>query len=314
MRSALSAILFCAVCVAPAYAGDRDDGDDRDDHRSGWHGTYAKTHYDGVSDDLLTAGLGKTGLGNPVGPVFANPTHPTAAELRRLVIHNNYRALADMSTNGGYGVLYGPNIDLSGKDTLGEGKVAGDEYIAYADSGSGRRNVTVMLQVPASFDVANPCIVAAPSSGSRGAYGAIATTGEWALKRGCAVAYTDKGTGTGVHDLQNDTVNLIDGTRSRAAAAGKASNFTARITRRRARRVQRRDAEPLCHQTRAFAAQSGERLGPRCAHVDQVRILRAESRVRLGAAPPRIPAREHDRDRVERFQRRRRLARRCGAG
>mgnify|MGYP003349286586 CR=1 FL=1 len=34
----------------------------------------------------------------------------------------------------------------------------------------------------------------ATSSGSRGVYGAI-STGEWGLKKGCAVAYTDKGTG-----------------------------------------------------------------------------------------------------------------------
>ena len=33
---------------------------------------------------------------------------------------------------GGYGVLYGPNIDRNGADTLGEGKIAGVEYIAYA--------------------------------------------------------------------------------------------------------------------------------------------------------------------------------------
>src|SRR5204862_2579713 len=38
------------------------------------------------------------------------------------------------------------------------------------------------------------------------------------LKRGCAVALTDKGTGGAPHDLQNDTVSLIDGTRVSAAA------------------------------------------------------------------------------------------------
>jgi len=37
----------------------------------------------------------------------------------------------------------------------------------------------------------------------------------------------NKGTGNGAHDLQNDTVNLIDGLRADAAAAGKRSNFTA---------------------------------------------------------------------------------------
>jgi hydroxybutyrate-dimer hydrolase len=186
--------------------------------------------YDGTTDDLLTAGLGTAGLGNPVPPPIMEPANPTAAELRRLTIWNNYRALADMSTNGGYGVLYGPNIDLQGQDTLGEGKIAGKECLAYADDGSGRKNVTMMVQIPASFDPRHACIVAGPSSGSRGVYGAIGTTGEWGLKRGCAVAYTDKGTGNGAHDLQNDTVNLIDGLRADAAAAGKRSNFTARLT------------------------------------------------------------------------------------
>ncbi|MFL5050688.1 MAG: 3-hydroxybutyrate oligomer hydrolase family protein, partial [Xanthobacteraceae bacterium] len=42
------------------------------------------THYDGVSNDLLTAGLGKSGLGSAVPPGFVDPLHPTAEELRRL--------------------------------------------------------------------------------------------------------------------------------------------------------------------------------------------------------------------------------------
>ena len=60
----------------------------------------------------------------------------------------------------------------------------------------------------------------ATSSGSRGVYGAIGTAGEWGLKHGCAVAYADKGTGNGVHDLATNTVNLQDGTRTDAATAG----------------------------------------------------------------------------------------------
>ncbi len=214
------------VCAGGAAAhGDRDD-DDRGDVS----GPVRCATYDGISDDLLTAGLGKRGLQSNVPPAFAVPMRPTAAELRRSVIYNSYRALIDISTNGGYGVLYGPNIDPNGNNTLGEGKIAGEECFAYADNGSGRRNVTMLVQIPASFDPHHACIVAGPSSGSRGAYGAISSTGEWALKRGCAVAYTDKGTGTGAHDLQNHTINLIDGVRADAAAAGKASNFTAPIS------------------------------------------------------------------------------------
>lgn len=182
-------------------------------------GTVTQTAYDGASNDLLTAGLGKSGLTSAVAPAYADPLNPTAAELRRNAIHTNYRAMLDMTAAGGYGTLYGPNVDANGVAGSGEGKVAGTEYIAYADDGSGRQNVTLMVQVPASFDKANPCVVTATASGSRGVYGGI-STGEWGLKRGCAVAYSDKGTGPAPHDLANNTVALIDGTRRDAAAAG----------------------------------------------------------------------------------------------
>jgi hydroxybutyrate-dimer hydrolase len=186
------------------------------------------TYYDGVSNDLLTAGLGKTGLGNATAPGFADPLHPTAEELRRSAIYNNYRALIDPTPGGGYGTLYGPNVKPDGTATASEGLIPGDEYIAYEHDGHGR--VTMMVQVPGSFDPMNGCIIAAPSSGSRGVYGAIATAGEWGLKHGCAVAYTDKGTGTGAHDLQNNTVNLTRGERADAATAGDSANFIAPIS------------------------------------------------------------------------------------
>lgn len=195
-----------------------------------WLGSISSVEYDGTSDDLLTAGLGASGLQSASAPGFVDSSAPTAAELRRLAIYTNYRALADMSSNGGYGRFYGPNIDLDGKDTLGEGKIPGTEYIAYVDDGSGEENVTVMLQLPDSFDPAAPCLVAAPSSGSRGVYGAIGTTGEWALKRGCAVAYTDKGTGNGAHELDSDTVTLRDGRLASAAAAGTDAQFKAKLS------------------------------------------------------------------------------------
>lgn len=187
------------------------------------------TSYDGVTDDLLTAGLGKTGLAGPA-PTIADPAHPSAAELRRLAIWSNYRALVDMTATGGYGQFWGPNVDLNGNDTLGEGKIAGTEYLAYADDGSGRRNVTLLVQVPNSFDPANPCIVTATSSGSRGVYGAISAAGEWGLKRACAVAYTDKGTGNGAHELMTNRVTLIDGLLADATAAGTQSLFTANVS------------------------------------------------------------------------------------
>ena len=218
-------------------------------------GPITTTTYNGTTDDLLTGGLGKSGLGFlSAAPGFVNPASPTPAELRRLAIYQNYRALVDTTTTGGYGVLYGPNVDIRGGNTLGEGKIAGDETLAFDDDGTGQVNATMMVQVPASFDVNNPCIVTATSSGSRGVYGAIATAGEWGLKHGCAVAYTDKGSGMGVDDLAGNTVNVLDGTRAVAASAGASSNFTASLS----------DAERA-----AFNSQLPNRFAVKHAHSQQ---------------------------------------------
>jgi hydroxybutyrate-dimer hydrolase len=193
-------------------------------------GVTGPTTYDGTTDDLLTAGLGKTGLGG-AAPGFVDAANPTAAELRRRAIYTNTRALIDFTPAGGYGTLYGPNVGVDGADTGTEGKIAGTETLAYADDGSGKKNVVVMVQIPATFDKTKPCIVTAPSSGSRGIYGAIGTAGDWGLKHGCAVAYTDAGKGIGYHDLAADKVNLIDGRLvARAAAGAKLAHFASDLT------------------------------------------------------------------------------------
>lgn len=193
-------------------------------------GEIRVTRYDGVTDDLLTAGLGKSGLAAAFTSPLSDP--PTAQELRRLAIYSNYRALIDTVPGGGYGTLYGPNVTAEGEVTESEGLIPGLEFLAFSKGGFDGRRVTMMVQVPDSFDPARPCIVTAPSSGSRGVYGAIGTAGEWGLKKGCAVAYSDKGTGTGAHDLQDNTVGLITGERRDAAEAGRGSTFTAFLPRR----------------------------------------------------------------------------------
>ncbi len=182
----------------------------------------SSTHYDGVSNDLLTAGLGAEGLASATAPGYVDPANPTVEELRTNAIHGNYRALVDTTEAGGFGRFYGPAVDPA-TTILPRGLIPGTETIALTERGG--QWVTVMVQVPDTFDPADACIVTAPSSGSRGVYGAIGTAGEWGLKQGCAVAYTDKGTGTGFHDLQDNTVNRVRGPRQ---AAGEAdSNFTA---------------------------------------------------------------------------------------
>jgi hydroxybutyrate-dimer hydrolase len=186
-----------------------------------------------AGQDLLTGGLGKSGIASTAVAtltVFADPANPTADELRRNAIQSNYRGLVDNTANGGYGVLYGPNVDLTGKSTLGEGLVPGLEYVGVLDDGSGRKRVTMAVQVPDSFDVNAPCIVLGPSSGSRGVYGAIGSASDWGLKRGCAVALTDAGKGMGLYDLGDDTVHRIDGTRATRTVAGALSHFAANVT------------------------------------------------------------------------------------
>ncbi|GJH09225.1 D-(-)-3-hydroxybutyrate oligomer hydrolase [Caballeronia novacaledonica] len=228
-----SLAVLVAVTLAACHGGDDDNGGSSQPTNtlpSFVSGSVNTQTYDGVSDDLLTAGLGKTGLASATAPSFAKPAAPTAAELRRLAIYSNYRALVDMSANGGYGRFWGPNVDLNGNDTLGEGKIAGKEYIAYADDGSGMQNVSMLVQIPQSFNPDQPCIVTATSSGSRGVYGAISAAGEWGLKRGCAVAYTDKGSGNGGHELATDLVTLIDGTLAGASIAGTKAIFKANVS------------------------------------------------------------------------------------
>ena len=115
-------------------------------------GEISAKYYDGDSDDLLTGGFGKTGLA-AAAPPFANLLAPTPEELRRNAIHTNYRAVLDITAAGGYGTLYGPNVTNDGGATASEGKIPGWEYLTYADDGTGRKNVTLMVQIPDHFDL-----------------------------------------------------------------------------------------------------------------------------------------------------------------
>jgi hydroxybutyrate-dimer hydrolase len=87
-----------------------------------------------------------------------------------------------------------------------------------------------MVQIPANFDQANPCIITAASSGSRGVYGAIATAGDWGLKHKCAVAYTDKGSGNGYYSMQDDKTDDINGVSGTGAALAKNAEFIPNLT------------------------------------------------------------------------------------
>ncbi|MFC4727376.1 3-hydroxybutyrate oligomer hydrolase family protein [Coralloluteibacterium thermophilus] len=160
-----------------------------------------------AGDDLLTAGLGADGLRAAIPPAFADPAAPTAGELRRRAIWANWRGIADLAPGGGYGEVYG-RLD----------PVPGREYHAYAHIPGARQPHRVLVQVPDAFDRDARCVVVAASSGSRGIYGAIALAGAWGLPRGCAVAYTDKGAGTGYVDLATGQGAGLDGRPATGAA------------------------------------------------------------------------------------------------
>lgn len=164
-------------------------------------------------DDLLTAGLGADGLKSPLPPAFANPASPSAAELRRRAIWSNWRGIADLAPGGGYGELYGSLKPVPGR-----------EFHALARLPGANQPHRVMLQLPDAFDLGKRCVVVTASSGSRGIYGAIALAGSWGLTHGCAVAYTDKGAGTGFVDTATGSGARLDGTRG---GEGEQLEFTA---------------------------------------------------------------------------------------
>jgi hydroxybutyrate-dimer hydrolase len=200
--------------------------------------------FNGIDDDLLTGGFGARGLSAPPPETAGR----TPESLRRMAIFWNYRGLVDVFS--GFGELYGPNIGPDKSRLPEDGKIAGTEFIAYTDEGRGRQNVVLMVQIPAGFDPKKPRIIAGTSSGSRGIYGAVGAIGDWGLKRGFAVAYSDKGTGNGIHDLSTDTVFTIDGRRVSADEAGIDAHFNA-------------EADP------AFIADTPHRIAFKHAHSKQ---------------------------------------------
>ena len=156
-----------------------------------------------VNDDLLTAGLGEAGLRSPLPPAFENPDRPTPQELRRRAVWTNWRGIADLSPGGGFGTVYGALAPVPGR-----------EFHAFATLPGRRQPHRVMVQLPDGFDLAQRCVVVTAASGSRGIYGPIALAGGWGLPRGCAVAYTDKGAGTGYVDTADGVGIDITGKRA----------------------------------------------------------------------------------------------------
>jgi hydroxybutyrate-dimer hydrolase len=227
-RAAAAALVF-GFSNAPALA------DDAPIERA----SLRITTYDGVTDDLLSAGLNLAGLVSAVPPAFADPSNPTAAELRRRAIYNNYRGIVDPVPAGGMGLLWGPGSAGAPvfPTPVVPGLIPGVEYKAYLrlpDRHPHVNNIPAAVQIPRHFNPDKPCIVLASPSGSRSLYGGIAI-GEWALFKGCAVALPGKGTDTGFQLLDPSAASFavddLDGVAGSVEALGDDAQFALRDSR-----------------------------------------------------------------------------------
>jgi hydroxybutyrate-dimer hydrolase len=189
LSALFAAMALVAACAAPTEAIHTEAAPD-------WRATVHRS-----GDDLLTAGLGLDGLRAALPPAMADPAAPGADELRRRAIWANWRGIVDVAPGGGLGDVYG-RLD----------PVPGREFHALRAVPGAAHPFRVMLQLPDGFDRDQACLVVSAASGSRGIYGAISLAGGWGLPRGCAVAHTDKGAGTGWFDAASGRGARLDGT------------------------------------------------------------------------------------------------------
>ncbi len=168
--------------------------------------TPANPRWETEQADLVSAGLGLDGLKAPA-PVAADPTSPTPAELRTLAFHTQFNGLSALNTANGLGPF----------STTGLPVVPGTEIMTLRPLPDQNHSARALLQIPAGFDPEKPCLVVALASGSRGVYGAVPLVAPWALPKGCAIAYSDKGAGTDYYDHATQTGVRLNGQRAARA-------------------------------------------------------------------------------------------------
>ena len=103
VMTALSAatLAACGGSGAIQRAAQGHQGDQRHGlpgHHGGQRGDTAATQ------DLLTGGIGKTGLGAAAALAYADPVNPRRPAAAN-ALYSNYRGILDPSAGGGYGLL-----------------------------------------------------------------------------------------------------------------------------------------------------------------------------------------------------------------
>lgn len=196
----LTATLLTACAVSPERAASENPAVSQTEPAQAMSSGEVRISEHRGSDDLLSAGLGLSGLSQATPPAVADANAPSAAELRRRALWTSWRGIADLSPAGGYGEVYGSVPSVPGR-----------EFHAFMRLPAAKSPHRVMLQLPDAFDASARCLLVTASSGSRGIYGAISFAGAWGLPRGCAVVYTDKGAGTDLFDAASGEGVGLDG-------------------------------------------------------------------------------------------------------
>lgn len=154
-------------------------------------------------EDLVSAGLRLQRL-RGAKPEPMDPSAPTAQELRVLAFHTHFNGLSAIQTANGLGDFVQSDLPM----------VSGIEIMTWRPVADTDHQARALLQIPDAFNVDQPCLVVAPASGSRGVYGAVPLVSPWALPKGCAVVYSDKGAGTDYFDLASQTGVALNGQRT----------------------------------------------------------------------------------------------------
>jgi hydroxybutyrate-dimer hydrolase len=211
-------------------------------------------------DDLLSGGLGLAGLKVPPTP-FADPQHPTC----RSCGAGRSRPAGKGSPISVRWVVTAPSMAVSRR--------AGSRISGVRVFPAHMRRIACLLQVPI-ISIGPRCLVVTASSGSRGIYGAIALAGAWGLPRGCAVAYTDKGTGSGYFDYADDSGVALGRSRAKRGTADAGVCAAASASQRR-----------HCVKHDELGRQPGGGLGTACDAGGAVRSGHAGSRFSRRQAP-----------------------------